>query len=554
MLHLKSSFTEKRRGLLEAILLFSLLFFEFSIHSLGIGPDRRIHDPAVYRLWDVNYLPGDWYTEMATESGVYTFYAKMVNFWHFLPVSEETWRMLLYLGCLIVLYWALLRIGRFFSESAWIIPVVAFFHALVIVIAPPIWLYGPFIQVDGGLAPRSIGMTLSFLALYFLLNNSRFLPWVLLGLATLVHVSNSLIVFTLFFGTWIIFDWWARNDFSPQYWHRLFRKALVAGSVYLLAGGWFAFSIARLGNGGADFSDAKFIWTWIYFRAPYMALPIITWKAWFLFFVHILALGVSWYILRKKMETSAKNQLDFLGLIGVGAVGYFFLFYFFAFVWPWLPGFQFYSLRVIYLTHFVSYLFSALLAVSLLVSWLQKRTYQKIFLGVLLAASILFCLSTSGKVFADRMMQNISRSWEYATHSEARNEKLPESGVMRYLAVNPEPFLAPPNWFGPPFYVPHAVSFKTFGFTPQGLEEWYERMNDMSRGELEQNYEKQKISGTFKAVFIDWKKTYSSFSEEEITSLARKYGVNLVLTYSNISYPFEVISEDVDYRLYRLSK
>ena len=189
----------KKLPVSSLIVLGLLLVFEVSIHPLGFGPDRRVHDPAVYRLGDAEYLPGDWYTQMAVDSGVYTFYAKLVNVWHFLPFSEETWRLLLYAASLVVLYYAMIRIARLFSQSALVIPLVALFHAIVILVAPPIWLYGPFVHVDGGLAPRSIAIALSFLALSLLLHNARSLPWIVLGLATLIHVSNSLIIFTLFF-------------------------------------------------------------------------------------------------------------------------------------------------------------------------------------------------------------------------------------------------------------------------------------------------------------------------------------------------------------------
>ena len=135
----------------HALIFIVLLLFEVSIHPLGFGPDRRVHDPAVYRLGDSNYLSGDWYTQMAVDSGVYVFYAKLVNVWHFLPFYEGTWRLLLYVASLVALYCAMIRIARLFSQSSLVIPIVAIFHAIVVVVAPPIWLYGLFIQIDGGL-------------------------------------------------------------------------------------------------------------------------------------------------------------------------------------------------------------------------------------------------------------------------------------------------------------------------------------------------------------------------------------------------------------------
>ena len=92
----------KKNSWKNILLLGLLLLFEVSIHPLGFGPDRKIHDPAVYRLDDSTYLSGDWYTEMSLESGVYPFYAKLVNMWHILPLSEEPWVRMLYIARSIV--------------------------------------------------------------------------------------------------------------------------------------------------------------------------------------------------------------------------------------------------------------------------------------------------------------------------------------------------------------------------------------------------------------------------------------------------------------------
>lgn len=534
---------------IELSLLAILLLFEVSIHPLGLGPDRRIHDPAVYRLADPGYMAGDWYTTMAVESGVYTFYAKLVNVYQTLPVSEEFWRMTLYLLSLGVLYFSLIKITRLFTESVWVVPIIALFHAIVVVVAPPIWLYGPYIQVDGGLAPRSIGIALSFLALYFLLKQARSVPFILLGLATLVHVSNSLIVFTLFFGAWLLLKILNRETATPwkNYLITLLRQGSGAFLVYLLAGGWFALSVSLRNTGVSDFPDEKFIWTWIYFRAPYMALPLMPWKAWLLFGLHIGALATSWYLLRRSCIESVRSMLDLLALIGLGAVIYFFAFYFFAFIFPWLPGFQFYSLRVIYLMHFVAYLFSALVLVMLA----QKYIFYRYFffsvaaLGLLVGASL-----APVQEQAKKMVRNIGISKTYLADQETRYTLSPTTAA---LVSQQEPFLAPPNWYGSPWYLPSVASYKMFGFTPRGLEEWYERMNTVSGGELEHVYLAQKKTGTYEPVVLDWNTLYASLSAEEIVALSKQYEFSWFLAPVQSTYPFKVVAEDSDYRLYQIT-
>lgn len=539
----------------EIGLLIALLVFEVAMHPLGIGPDRRIHDPAVYRLADPTYLPGDWYTDMAVDSGVYMFYAALVNFGPSLGIPEELWRQGIYIVCLILLYGVMIHIARLFSESVWVVPLIASFHAVLVLWVPPIWLYGPFIQIDGGLAPRSVGVALSFLALYFLLKQARFLPWILLGIATLIHVSNSFIVFALFFGAWLMQRWVEKKGLPQSYWKELLNESAMLVTLYLLAGGWFVLWVALGGNAFSSlFSTEKFIWAWVYFRAPYMALPEVRFEAWFIFFFHVVSLGVGWYLLRPYFDGVKKKMIDLLGYIGVGALGFFFAFYMFAFVIPWLPGFQFYSLRVIYFMHFITYLFVTLL----LVRWIDvgaktyKIAYTRIGTAIFMVVS-LSLLTPPGKFLLERSYRNLIYTWvRLQDFSNPIGPPSTEEEVGRYIFLYPEPFLAPPDWYGSPAYLPHVASFKTFGFTPRGLEEWYERVNDVSRGKLESMYQNQKEKGVFEPVYLKWGEVYSKLTERDVRRLAKKYHFRFFVTYREKEYAFPVVTEDARYRLYRI--
>lgn len=540
----------------EIGLLIALLVFEVAMHPLGIGPDRRIHDPAVYRLADENYLPNDWYTDMAVESGVYTFYAALIQLGPNIGIGEELWRQIIYILCLGVLYYALIKITGLFTKSLWVTPLIVLFHAFLMLYAPPSWLYGPFIHIDGGLAPRSVGVALSFLALLYLLKGARSLPWILLGLATLIHVSNSLIVFLLFLGSLIGKTWWEMaGKRNTAFWRGIWWQGVRAVVLYLMTGGWFVVWVALQGNmEGVAFSTEKFIWAWVYLRAPYMALPFASWKMWTLFSLHIGALLGTWYWLRARLDGEGKNRLDSLGLIGMGGVGLFFLFYLFTFIVPWLPGFQFYSLRVVYLTHFVAYLF---LALAIVLWWKrieQKNLKRGLVVFLIGAIIIFFGFIGEGKHLLQRGGLNLQYTW--VRTQDLRNPVAPPSSdqaVARYLFLHREPFLAPPRWLPSPMYLPHVVSLKTFGFTPKGLEEWYGRLNAVSQGELEQIWEKQSASGRFRPVKVDWEKVYHRLSPQTVRELSERYSFHFFVASKKKIYPFPVLAEDAEYRLYEVA-
>ncbi len=553
------------------VLVFGLMLFDISVHPLTAGPDRLIHDPAVYRLGNPNYLPGDWYTAMAVKSQVYIFYAKLVNFSHALHLPEELWRTLLYLGSLVILYYALVRIARFFSPSVWVVPIIAVLHMFISTgNNQPVWLYGPFLQVDGGLAPRSIGIALSFLALSYLMRGSLLIPSLLLGLATLIHVSNSFIVFSLFLVAWGIARLSASRPTAWDDWLAIIRKAGVGVGVYLLAGGWFALYVALVSRGaGHPLTADKFIWAWIYLRAPYMALPLITKYWWIRLFAHLASVVIGWWILRQRVTSKQRVAVTTLSIVGVLAVAYFFIFYLFAFIVPWLPGFQFYSLRVVYLAYFVAYLFIGLSLLFIgqdVVGWVYARTkINARYIGpsVLVGVVILLTLFglRLGASYRHPTLKNIRSSWfRLLDHSVAFRSLVPENQQVRlpsyatfsFLLKEGKPFLAPPNWKTDTTYLPALVSYKSFGFTEEGLAQWLERLDAVSKGEVERRYQTQQQTGQRQPVTIEWGKYYAQLTQEDVLRLAQTYHFDLFLTYRELSYDWPVVAEDSDFRLYRL--
>lgn len=536
-----------------------LIVIDMSIHALTGGPDRLIHDPAVYRWWDPNYLPGDWYTGISVASRVYTFYAPIVNAYHWLNLPEEFWRLFLYLTSLGLLYYAIIRIGRVFTRSFLVAPLIVLFHAaLVAGSAQPIWLYGPFIQIDGGLAPRSIGVAASFLALFFLTKNRLLLASLVLGLATLVHVSNSLIVFSLFLLAWIINSYFQSRSSSGVSWLERARAVGLAVLVYLVAGGWFALYVARA-NGGvpADFPTEKFIWTWIDLRAPYMDLPSLPLRSWLRLLFHVAVIGAGWWWLKNRVAERTRPALNLLAIIGLGAFGYFLLFYLFAFLTPWLPGFQFYSLRVVYLAYFVAYLFLSLIVLTLARPYLTKPSATAVGLVLILLAIAVFgsvpgIRSVGGKV--ERLRVSYYRLLEVSGASvpEKYRSAPPSHATFQYLYRQPEPFLAPPSWENGRYYLPNVASYKSFGFTPSSLAEWYERLNATSRGEIERSYQTQLKNGRFETLNWEWTNQYALLTPEEILSLAERYQFRLFVTYRSVELPFPILAEDDDNRLYQL--
>lgn len=540
-----------------------LILFDILLHPLTPGPDRLIHDPAVYRLTNSSYMVGDWYTDMAVKSNVYIFYAKLVMFGPSIGIPEELWRMVLYLISLAILYYALIRIARLFTPNVWVVPVLVVLHAFLNTgYNQPPWLYGPFMQIDGGLAPRSIGVALSFLALYFLLRRSLLVVAGILGLATFIHVSNSFIVFTLFWLVWLVDAFLRLRRQHDGSWRDLIRHGVTAGVVYLCLGGWFALYVAFSGAKGS-LSTEQFIWTWVYFRAPYMALPLgsLAGKAAIALKVGVICLG--WYVVCRMLEPKLRSIWNMAGLIGLGAMAYFGFYYVTAFVMPWLPGFQFYSIRIVYFTYWLAFLM-----MSLLVVMLADRVVRKAKMGWLIVSLLAVMVlglgvrSHQGQLLTERAPRNLQATklqfnrltgvyhlpfrpgeWMYQ----------PDSVLYRYLVDHPEPMLVPINWVKGPYYLPSIVTFKSFGFTEEGLAEWFARMDDLTKGDVSRAYATQLSQGVWRPFEPNWTEYYGRLTVEDMRTFASKYGVRLFVAPTTTTYPFPVITEDSDYRLYRIN-
>lgn len=528
-----------------------LIILDISIHPLTNGPDRLIHDPAVYRLWDPNYLPNDWYIGMAIKSKVYLFYAQLINAYRLIGISEEHWRQGLYLLSLAVLYYSIISIGKLLTKSIYFAPVLAILHSLFSIGRfQPVWLYGPFIQIDGGLAPRSIGVAASFLALYYLLKNSILLPALILGLATLIHVSNSLIVFSLFLMVWIVYN----LIFTKEKFRKIVKVSLGSVIIYLISGGWFVLYTYWQDRGSTTaLSDHQFIWTWTNLRAAYMALPFAG-IYWWQLYLYSTVIILGWLFLRKKIKPSSLAEINILMLVGAGSIVYFYLFYYFAFVKPWLPAFQFYSLRVNYFSHFVTYAFIILL-ITIAISKMPRKNWLPLSAVVIFLFMLLATYTVLPDVFFTQKpkLNNLKSSWKKIVQPRLTPK---ESLISTYQFVldHPQPFLGPPDWNHSGYYLPNIVSFKSFGFTKEGLSEWYNRLNDVSLGKIQEYYETQKNNNYFRPPEPDWKIIYSRLKKDDVLGLAQKYNFNLFVTYNNLDYPFKLISEDNEFKLYQLSE
>ena len=111
---------------------------------------------------------------------------------------------------------------------------------------------------------------------------------------------------------------------------------------------------------------------------------------------------------------------------------------------------------------------------------------------------------------------------------------------------------------------PQVVSFKAFGYTSKGLSQWYERINDLSRGSVERLYQDQLSNHRLKPPFssmsdaVDYlDQQYGRLTPDEVIRLCRKYKATLFVTFSDQTAfehdaRFKLLRTTNRWRLYRV--
>jgi hypothetical protein len=512
------------------------------IHPLTHGPDRLIHDPAVnyYLSPSVNM---DWYTSVAVSSHIYLAYSYVIGAGQYLLGCTEKWRAILYVFSLCANYLAIAKISKLLSGGLAVASVLVIIHTAFFQVFGNPWVYGQFLQIDGGLAPRSISNAAGFWGLYLFLANRYHRGAILLGLATFIHPSNTLLIYTLLIISMTL------CSLTHKSWNikDTIRTSIINTIIYIFCGGWFAFAVYLYTSSTAEISGHFLMWVWLYIRAPYMLyvnnrasdiiLPFLT---------CIISCGCYFY-LKLLQDTLQFHQhqsknLQFLFYISILSFLGFFIYQINAYYLYSLTLFKSYSIRLLnygYLASFllisftikelwVSYIKTCLKTVSLCKKYLYILGLLIVFIGLVIA------FNNNKLIYAKLCSQNS------------------EINVINFIKRKDLSFLGPPNFNHSWIYLNQAITFKSFGFTDESIFEWANRISFSKNCDLKNIYENQLKVGKFKTPNINFDNCYNNLTVGELKKIANRLNISYALVYDEMTGLGNVVYKDQNFVLYRI--
>jgi hypothetical protein len=524
------------------IFIFFGITLDLIIHPLTHGPDRLIHDPAVnyYLSRSVNY---DWYTSIAVSSQIYLPYSYVIGAGQYLLGCTEKWRAILYIFSLCANYLAIAKISKLLSGGLAVASALIIIHTVFFKVTGNPWVYGQFLQIDGGLAPRSISNAAGFWALYLFLANRCHRGAILLGLATFIHPSNTLLIYTLFVFSMTLCSLTHRSCNIKD----TIRTTIINTVIYIFSGGWFAFTVYLYTTSSAEISGHFLMWVWLYVRVPYMLYVNNHVTAIILPFLMCI-ISCACYFYLKLQDTlqfhphKSKN-LQFLFCISALSFLGFFIYEINAYYLYSLTIFKMYSIRLLNYGYLASFLLISLttreLWVSYIKTWLKKVSSCKKYLYIpclliVFIASVL-AFNNNKLIYAKLCSQNS------------------EINVINFIKRKDLSFLGPPTFNHSWIYVNQAITFKSFGFTDDSIFEWANRISFSKNCDLKNIYENQLKVGKFKAPNINFDNCYNSLTAGELKKIADRLNVSYALVSDEMTGLGNIVYKDQNYVLYRIT-
>lgn len=481
------------------------------------GPDRVIHDPLVNRVLDTNYLANDWFVNTAAGSGVHYFYGKLIGIGDNLSLQGNLWEDILFFLFLQILLISLSCISyKLFKRF---IPVLIVFtiHFFIEIFLSTHFDYGPYFPYDMGIAPRALSMPLGFLSIFFCIEKKYLISTLFLGISTLMHPSNGLLLAIILLGSVFLLDIIITKKISLANIRLLLNNVIL----YVTFGGFFAVYLAFSSfNPLENFDIHKFVWGWIYLRCPYLDVIDTGFRVKVAFVIHFLIHGIIGFHLLFK-ENSYNQKIIYIWIVGFIGNVLFLLFFFSLYFFPNQTIFSLYSFRTIYLSFFslhclLVYFFLRMLkniTIKRQLSFLKfnhfskKGQYLKIFL-------LMFCMSpavyTSWKGEPLSNIKNSIENFGSTLQLETDSLSIFLQNTEDMILINPKIIVSSD------FYIPTYATFKNFVFTPTGMFEWMKRMDALCNGQIEMEYIRQKNNKKFEKAKIDWDACVTSFKDDEI--------------------------------------
>ncbi len=514
--------------------------FDLIVHPLTRGPDRLIHDPAVNH-YIFNQTGNDWYTNVAVSTNLYYFYAKLIWLGKYLTDCIEQWRSFLYISFLSIQYFAIAKISEELTGKHVLGITVILLHTITFATIGNPWVYGMFLQIDGGLAPRTISNAIGLIAFYLFMINRERVASSLLGLASLVHVSNTLIVFMMLLVSKI---YTLRNSHLTTL-KTSFKYSMLNLICYVICGGWFVLVVYFSTENHLPIDKNYVMWLWLYVRAPYLIFTNNTPVAIATPITALLVTSIAiFYLFRKKSHhfSLQTKLLKYVYTVALTSYVSFILYEINAYYFISLTFFKLYTIRLLNYAYFASMLIIGCAIINLaanlhitrfsIVNFFRKNKYN--FPIILTVAITMFSISKNSLRF------------------QGLCTKKTEFSMMEYIHNHKISFIGPPKYNQSWLYLNQSITFKSFGFTDASIVEWSRKLSVSERCDIYGEYSYQNFNGKYRAVKFDFDSCYNELDSNQLKVQSKINQVNYVLVKGSRENLGAVVFKDNLHTLYKL--
>jgi len=381
-----------------------------------------------------------------------------------------------------------------------------------------------------GIAPRALSMPLGFLSVFFLMEKRYLASTLFLGISTLIHPSNGLLVAIILLGSVFLIETINTKKLSLANVRLLLNNSLL----YFSFGGFFAVYLALSSFSPSDNYDIqKFVWGWIYVRTPYLDIIESGLRVKIAFGIHLLIHGIIGYHLLFK-EKNYDQKIIFIWMVGFIGNILFLLFFLSLYFFPNQIIFSLYSFRTIYLSFFSLHFLLAYFFLEVLNKLSLEKRFS--FLNLKLSSNkdgffkiLLLVICISPIVYASWKGEPV-RNIENSIETFGGSLQLENDSLSIFLQNTGDTILINPKTVvSSDFYIPTYATFKNVLFTPKGMFEWLQRIDALCNGQIEIEYIRQKNNGKFEEAQIDWDECVTSFTNDEIKIFMEKNEIHFLL-------------------------
>lgn len=503
----------------DVIIIFLISFAAFILKYKGFPRgDSHGQLAIIYHASNPEYFKNDFYVNAVSKFDVTVYFTKLVNFVNVFTNNYEIAYIVLLLTSMFFFALAFYKIlyhltkNRNVSLISAIIPLSIYTSKIGI---------GNAFEIGNYLVPSNIAWVIALWSFYFYLKEKYKISFLMLGVSSMFHILVGVLMYGILAGRFVL-----TGRFRQILQSLLFFIPFLLVFIPLLISGY----------GNSISNSEKFINIYAEFRNPWHILPstwsLTEWAGFSLFFIFFLLIFYKYSSIEKKHKKLFEEIMIII-------LTYYLIGIIFVELFPIKAIIKLQLFRSTEFLNIIELLFISAFFFRLIYSKINLKA-RKIILVLAIFAILIYWIynpiigrysydDSTTQVY-DYIKENIPNDAILLTPPHIESARL---GTMRSIVVD----------------------FKSVPFGEKQLEEWHERLLDMT-GHKEFNFEEERRFKAFGGGNIRrynyLQEGYASLSRNDVLELKGKYGFSYAMFEKPSSLGLDILFENDKYVVYKL--